>query len=729
MYIKELYIGAFGGLRERRFSFTDGVNLIKGANESGKSTLCAFIKFIFFGLPARGKVVMGDRKRYLPFDGSAASGTLTLVQGEEEYIISRTFTPSGRGGSDKVEIHRLPTGEAVEADPAEYFLGMTEGLFTRTAYIPQLSGGLVDGNEVSAAMENLLYSKDEEIDSAAAIKMLEKASTALMHKRGSGGKLNEAMAELDLLTAKAAVSGDARESLGQLEEQIQTLTATEKENARHLREAEENIAKYRASEILRDFDTLEKGEAALAEEKARYATLLPGGSVPSGEDLMEMVRLSEGIKNTEKELSDYEAAPLPQLPSSVLSADGGKDKVKESLSAKAAKSRGMTACGGILLAAALTLASLVIFAHLTPYIYIGAAVCAAAGAALLIMGLSAGKDVKAKYERYGVSSLAELDYLAHREENDRLTFENAMARHREGLLLLKNRQQDQIMAASALLAKYGSGYKSADVLAGEVARLSALREKLVAMKMSIETAARAQEKARAELSEYDKERLRAELSGDPYEILSSVDIKENERRASFGKLSKENFRDKLSELQMRRVSLSREAEEAEAVGQRIAALNEEIAAMRGRYNAITLALSALESAAADVKEQFSPALANRAAEIMARATGGKYDRFLLSHEMNISYMDNENGGAVRDADHLSAGTKDMAYICLRLALCEVLCQKGRLPMIFDESFAAMDDVRLAAILGIIAAREGQSLVLTSGVREGELLGGCNSVKM
>lgn len=723
MYIKELYIGAFGGLRERTFSFAEGINLIEGGNESGKSTLCAFIKFIFFGLPAKSRVVMSDRKRYLPFDGSAAGGTLTLVQGDEEYIISRTFTPSGRGGSDRVEIRSLTTGEAVSADPAEHFLGMTEGLFTRTAYIPQLSGGLVDGNEVSAAMENLLYSKDEEIDSAAAIKALEKAATSLVHKRGSGGKLNEATAELDLLTAKAAVSSGVKERLGQLEEQISSLSAAEKENARHLSEAEENIAKYRASEILRDFDILEKSEKALAEEKAQYAALLPGGNVPASEDLMEMVRLSEGIKNAEKELADYEASPLPDLPVSVLASDGGKDRVKESLGAKSAKSRGMTACGIILFVAALVLAALPIFAHLTSLIFIGAAVCAVAGAVLLAIGLTAGKEVKNKFKKYGVSSLGELDSLAHREENDRLMYEKEMSERREGLLLLKNRQQDQIMAASALLAGYGAGYKSADALAGEVARLSALREKLVSMKMNMDAAQKEQAKAREALSEHDREGLKASLSGDPYEILATVDIKENERRASFGKLSKDNFREKLSELQLKRVGLAREAEEAEAVGERISALNEEIAAMRSRYTAVTVALSALESAAADVKEQFSPSLAARAAEIMAQATGGKYDRLLLGREMNISYMDNENGGTVRDADHLSAGTKDMAYISLRLALCEVLCEKGGLPMIFDESFAAMDDVRLAAILGVIAKREGQSLILTSGVREGAFLAG------
>ena len=48
MIFESLYIKSFGKLNRTKISFTEGVNIIEGANESGKSTICAFIQFIFY---------------------------------------------------------------------------------------------------------------------------------------------------------------------------------------------------------------------------------------------------------------------------------------------------------------------------------------------------------------------------------------------------------------------------------------------------------------------------------------------------------------------------------------------------------------------------------------------------------------------------------------------------------------------------------------------------------
>lgn len=50
MVIRELYIKNFGKFRERHFYLKDGVQVISGENEFGKSTLHAFIRVMLFGL-------------------------------------------------------------------------------------------------------------------------------------------------------------------------------------------------------------------------------------------------------------------------------------------------------------------------------------------------------------------------------------------------------------------------------------------------------------------------------------------------------------------------------------------------------------------------------------------------------------------------------------------------------------------------------------------------------
>ena len=50
MYIKEINIKTFGGIENKTYNFSDGLNVLFGANESGKSTVIAFIKYIFYGI-------------------------------------------------------------------------------------------------------------------------------------------------------------------------------------------------------------------------------------------------------------------------------------------------------------------------------------------------------------------------------------------------------------------------------------------------------------------------------------------------------------------------------------------------------------------------------------------------------------------------------------------------------------------------------------------------------
>lgn len=56
MVIRELYVKNFGKLSEKHFYFRDGVQVISGENEFGKTTLHAFVKAMLFGLTAEGDI-------------------------------------------------------------------------------------------------------------------------------------------------------------------------------------------------------------------------------------------------------------------------------------------------------------------------------------------------------------------------------------------------------------------------------------------------------------------------------------------------------------------------------------------------------------------------------------------------------------------------------------------------------------------------------------------------
>ena len=53
MIIKHVEIKEFGPLEDFSADLLPGVNLIEGVNESGKSSIIGFLRFVLYGLPAR----------------------------------------------------------------------------------------------------------------------------------------------------------------------------------------------------------------------------------------------------------------------------------------------------------------------------------------------------------------------------------------------------------------------------------------------------------------------------------------------------------------------------------------------------------------------------------------------------------------------------------------------------------------------------------------------------
>lgn len=70
MKLNDIQIQQFGKLKEKKIFLEDGINVIYGPNESGKSTLHGFIRSMFFEIPRyRGRASKTDPyTRYEPWD-------------------------------------------------------------------------------------------------------------------------------------------------------------------------------------------------------------------------------------------------------------------------------------------------------------------------------------------------------------------------------------------------------------------------------------------------------------------------------------------------------------------------------------------------------------------------------------------------------------------------------------------------------------------------------------
>ena len=93
MKINKLKINSYGKLKEKEFDLKDGINIIYGQNEAGKSTLINFIINSFYGISKnkKGKEV-SDYDKYKPWVGEEFSGKVEYeLDDENKYEIYRDF--------------------------------------------------------------------------------------------------------------------------------------------------------------------------------------------------------------------------------------------------------------------------------------------------------------------------------------------------------------------------------------------------------------------------------------------------------------------------------------------------------------------------------------------------------------------------------------------------------------------------------------------------------------
>ena len=93
MIIREANIGKFGKLENQKYQFSQQINVIYGANESGKSTLMQFLKAMLFGLEkTRVRKTLDTYNRYEPWDTPAYFyGSMMFETGQQQFLLERNF--------------------------------------------------------------------------------------------------------------------------------------------------------------------------------------------------------------------------------------------------------------------------------------------------------------------------------------------------------------------------------------------------------------------------------------------------------------------------------------------------------------------------------------------------------------------------------------------------------------------------------------------------------------
>lgn len=718
----------FGRLREQTLELQDGLNILQAPNETGKSTWCAFLLSMLYGVNTKERSragVLADKNRYAPWDGAPMSGRLDCRAGEDALTLFRT---TRRQTAPMGDFQALYTGTAdpvpglTGASCGETLLGVSREVYARSAFIRQGGVAVTQDPGLERRIAALVTSGEEDTSYTEAVEALKKQLNRRRHNKT--GQLPALEAELQETEAQLASQAE----LTRQRENLLARSAELEAKEAALREELTALDRWEAHRKRQDLQKVEDAALQAEEKAAALRRRLEEERVPendvTGRLRGAIVNLNTVRRNAEKAQEAWDAAKaaLARAEEALAASPFAGQTAEEARRTAADPLPHIKRPLAPLLLTALACLCAALGAGYGVYFYFhdlyaglgtAAGLLALTAVLTLLLWKRAGKQARtaALTARYGTADPAEITalgdtYIKQLADRDAAKAEaSAKSAAAQGLWQSVDVNADGILEEVRSFAPAAYDIPSADA----ALRASALLRK---------------ELAEAENAAHEA-RLRAELQTEQAPQPEDPDAPpllppERNREAVTEDL--EAVQGDLSAL---RSSLDRIAGRLHAAGDPLALqaaaerLTDEIAVLEGEYAAIELAMSTLAHANTQLQGRFSPALGKRAAEIFDGLTGGAYGGVILDKTLRVS-AEPAGTGVPRDVAYLSAGAADQLYLAVRLAVCDlVLPSELAVPIVLDDALASFDDARCAAALDFLRkeAETRQILLFTCHSRE------------
>ncbi len=727
MKILELHILEFGGLSDRHFSLSDGLNIFEGENEAGKSTVWLFIKFMLYGMPRKGHE---ERDRSVNWRSHRASGSMRLLYRGEEYRIERSFTESGRVGNDKLSIYRHSTGEVVFAgkEAGEVFLGIPREVFESTCGIGQMQLSNLGGKKGADAIRNLLSGADETVDISHIESKLDKLRVQYRHKNGKGGRLGELGGELNEAKKRWERAQDTEKQVTLLEEKMKKNQIKTAQTEERLALVSDRLTQLGTLELLRRFERLRAMEeqehlldeeiAALRNREQKTDVALCEADVANLRSLADHLRASIARLDAQNEQKLYFDArrtydEADAETAEQLEREGGAPSVLKKMK-QLSRRTGICFCMG---GAIVALGTIGLLLH--PLV---TSVAALVGVALCVVGVLSGGERKKIANSFGQTPDTLEAYLtrctaaldAKREGlQEKTEIEAAIGASETMVREITERLRAALLRTlpeSDTVPTVAAAEKEMTRISAFLREFGALRGRKAALEQSILH-------EREGLSQYDEAALKASLTIDPSELAGLDPVRlETERR--FLKTQAQTLTDSFRTAQIELISAKANAENPMALADRVQKLDAEYERADEYYQTLELTLASLSAAAETMSGNITPALSRRAGEMMAYVSAGRYETLTAGADYTPSLLDESQ--LTVTADLLSAGTRDAAYLSLRIALVMQLFSEELAPLMLDDALCQIDDKRIVRILTLLSKlgeQELQCLLFTCHQRE------------
>lgn len=623
----------FGKLEGDMLELHEGLNVISSPNESGKSTWCAFIRAMLYGVDSSERQKAGyipDKLRYAPWSGSAMRGSMDISCDGRDITLIRSTKAANAPMREFSAVYtgtNVPVDGLTGASAGQTLTGVEREVFRRSAFIEQGKIAVTHSAELEKRIGAIVSTGDEDCSYTEADERLRQwQRSRRFNRRGRLPEIEDELARKKRLLTEQGSTADRRDGmLRELESAKAECVRLEEE----MTESRKNVRKGVLSGLMNV-----RGEVSTASEKHERA-----------------------VKRLAECQGAFDASVLggadPKTAEQQLRSD-----MERSLELKELASKKVSPAAAIGVAAlALIFAVLgIIFSELAVYAFCAAGIALVAGI-ILFVGLSrlkaaiydASKQRKKllqKYKADGEDGMAACldEYIRLRNE---LLNARELERRASDELAAARKKQEQAESRSINELDFAGGDNHAARLGRELADAKAKCSRLT--------------------SDIAEQNGFLAAMGDPMVLASEISALETE--------------------------------------------HEELTA---EYDAITLAVQTLRAADDDIQSRFSPALGKLAAEYMGKMTGGKYSSVTLDRDFSAAVRE-EGDSVPRKAEYLSAGTMDLMYLAVRLAVCRLALPEGaNCPLILDDALVNLDPERTKQAMALLEeiSHERQVILFT-----------------
>ena len=696
----------FGKLEHAVLELKPGLNVITAPNEWGKSTWCAFLVAMLYGLDTRAKTTktaLADKERYAPWSGSPMSGRIDLNWNGQDITIERhTKRRIPLGEFQAYETASgLPVPELTASNCGAMLLGVEQTVFRRAGFIRHADLPVTQDEALRRRLNALVTTGDDSGAADCLAENLKELKNKCRYNRA--GLLPQAEAERDGLEEKLEEMNSLDIQIGRNRQQLEETKSLLKQLHNH-----QQTLSYRKMQA--DLARVEQAGAVMEQcQKESDGLEAICGEQPSQEEADRKVRELKSFREqwsdlqTELRMLPEEPVP-PEMPEPFcgMEADAAREMYRQDAvrfeavsGSKAPILLIVVGIFGVLAAAMLV--------FLRAYLFAG--IAGAAALVALVWGILERRSMKKQT----------LDLLEKYGHGNWKRWADPLDLYEQELAFYKTARREYQEITDAVEARVSALQKKRDTLCGEEdpEELTQKWQKILENWISYGNAHR--EALRA-ASHY--ETLRAMVR--PVEKPSMEDTlhlseEETARQLAECAAQQQHLQNRLGQYQGRMESLGNK----ETTRKQLQKVNARISRLEDTYGALQIAQETLAAARAELQRRFAPRITKRAQQLLSRMTDGRYHSVTMRDDFSLQAGAGQED-VLHDALWRSDGTMDQLYLALRLAVAEELTPNA--PLILDDALVRFDDQRMRAAVEILQelSENRQVILFTCQGRENDV---------